>query len=364
MGNSTQNDISHIKIVVDESGSMAGFRDVVIRVVDALVAKLDDLSTTLSQETRVSLYTFHDKAECLFYDMDVRRRPSIAGHYRPRNMTALIDATLLSIEDQRMTPQKYGNHAFLTYVITDGHQNAGRERNPEVLRAKLESLRENETVACLVPGAEHVFVAKRMGFPAGNVAVWDATSSQGVERAAETIYQATATYMTSRSQTGLRATTNLFSMDSTRVNDATVKSNLTPLSPDDYKLIPVTPPKGEQAKGKHGMWEIKEFAEHSGWAYAAGETGYYQFVYIKGVKPSEKVTPGKKIIIVEKSTGRAYSGPEARTLLGLSHDKTDRVKQQHNEKYDVYISSDSNNRHLPTGTKLLLWKPVPLKQRK
>lgn len=354
MGNKSQNDISHIDIVVDESGSMAGFRAVVIRVVDALIAKLDELSTTLGQETRVSVYTFHDRAECLFYDMDVRRRPSIAEHYRPRNMTALIDATLLAIEDHRMTPQKYGNHAFLTYVITDGRQNAGRVRDPEVLRAKLDNLWENETVACLVPGAEHVFVAKRMGFPAGNVAVWDATTEAGVERAAETIYQATATYMTSRTQTGLRSTTNLFSMDASTVNAATVKQNLVPLSPDDYTLVPVTPPAKDYENGDY--WWIKDFAEFCGHKYIAGHTGYYQFVYVKGKKASEVVSPTKKIIVVERSTGLAYGGPAARQILGLPDNASVRIKFDHNPDYDIYILSSANNRHLIPGTKLLLLK--------
>lgn len=354
MGSSTQNDVTHIQMVVDMSGSMSRLSDAVIRVVDDLVAKFDELSTTLSQETRVTVYVFDDVAECVFYDMDVRRRPSLKGHYRPRGMTAMIDAVLMSLEDQRMTPKKYGKHAFLTYVITDGYQNAGRQRDGAVLAEALSNLNDDETVACLVPGAEHAFVAKKLGFPAGNVAVWDATSTHGVERAAETIYQATTTYMTSRSTTGLRSTTNLFSMDASTLNAQTVKQNLTPLSPDDYALVHVTPPPKDYENGKY--WWIKDFAEFSGHKYIAGNTGYYQFVYVKGKKASEVVSPTKKVIVVERSTGLAYGGPAARQILNLPDNKSERIKFDRNPDYDIYILSSANNRHLIPGTNLLIWK--------
>lgn len=364
MGSAAQGRTTHVTVVVDASYSIGSLSATVIKVVDNLIKQLAEMARSMpGEEVRITAYEFADTVSCIFYDRSVQDLPSIKDDYKLHGNTALIDATLLSIADQREIPQKYGDHAFITHVITDGIQNAGKVMDAQVLVTALSNLRDNETVACHVPNANGVWMAKRLGFPAGNVAIWDASTQVGVESVGQVVAATTRTFIQNRATTGVRSTTGLFTMDASAVNDTTVKQNLTPLSTDDYKLIPVTAPKGEQAKGKHGMWEIKEFAEHSGWAYAAGETGYYQFVYIKGVKPSEQVTPGKKIIIVEKSTGIAYFGPEARTLLGLPHDKTTRIKKQHNEKYDVYISSDATNRHLPTGTKLLLFKPVPLKQK-
>lgn len=365
--------INHVVFVLDASISMRPHVQALIKATDAQIKHLSQETgeDRLKQETRVAVYTFDDKAQCIVPERDVHRLPSISEVYRIGGSTALVDATTLALDDAALVCQKYGNHAFLIFVLTDGEENVSSPANVAAFPDRMRNLPDNVTVACLVPSAasnraayyarrDSVAEAARWGFLRDNIAEWDI---RDVETASRTMATATTSYLQARA-TGLRATSNLFSMDATKVNDATVKQNLTRLSPDDYKLVPVTAPKGEQAKGKHGMWEIKEFAEHSGWSYAAGETGYYQFVYIMGVKPSEKVTPGKKIIIVEKSTGIAYSGPEARTLLGLSHDKTDRIRKQHNEKYDVYISSDSVNRHLPTGTNLLLFKPVPLNQKK
>lgn len=353
MGNAKQGRITHVTLVLDASYSIGTLSSTMVRVADKLIEQLRDMSKGMEgEEIRVTAYEFADTVSCMFYDKDVFRTPSIKDDYHLHGNTALIDATMLSIRDQREIPQKYGDHAFLTYVLTDGQQNAGRERNPDALKAILDNLKDNETVACLVPGATDIWAAKRFGFPAGNVAVWDATSVRGVEQAGDVVAQSTRTFIESRATTGVRSTTGLFSMSAATVNDATVKQALTPLSHDAYTLVPVVPP---PASNEGKPWEIKQYAEHSGHKYTAGHTGYYQFVKTPK-KPSEVVKPTKKVIVVEKATHQAYGGQAARDLLGLPSDREMRIRFDHNPDYDIYILSSSVNRHLVPGTNLLLLK--------
>lgn len=130
---------NHIALVIDESSSMAGHAGQLIKVTDAQVAYLARRSQELDQETRVSVYMFSNTVRCLIYEKDVLRLPSIAGLYRPHGRTALIDATLKSQEDLRQTATLYGDHAFLTFVLTDGEENESR-RKPAELRKWLTGL--------------------------------------------------------------------------------------------------------------------------------------------------------------------------------------------------------------------------------
>lgn len=363
MGNAKQGRITHVTLVLDASWSIGGLERTVVKVADNLIKQLAEMGKSMpGEEIRVTAYEFADTVSCIFYDKSARDLPSVKDGYSLHGNTALIDATMLSINDQREIPQKYGDHAFLTYVLTDGQQNGGRERRPDVLKDMLDTLRDNETVACLVPDEFGIMAAKRQGFPAGNVTKWDATTVRGVEQAGEVVAQTTRTFIENRATTGVRSTTGLFSMSTATVNDATVKSVLKPLSTDDYKLIRVTKPASDYENGEY--WWIKDFTESSGYAYVTGHTGYYEFVYVKGKKPSEVIKPTKKIIIVERSTGLAYGGAEARQLLGLPTDKTVRIKAERNPEYDIYFASSANNRHLIVDTHLLIWDPTPLKTKK
>src|SRR5690349_14651809 len=120
-----ENYVNHVALALDASGSMAvsGKARALVTVADGLIEYLAARSKELNQETRVTVYTFDERVKCAIYDKDVLRLPSIADFYKIGGMTALLDATLLAIDDLRLTPQKYGDHAFLTYVLTDGKNN-------------------------------------------------------------------------------------------------------------------------------------------------------------------------------------------------------------------------------------------------
>jgi hypothetical protein len=328
------NYINHVVLVLDASYSMTPHKDELIRVADGQIKYLARRSQELDQETRVSVYDFSSDVNCLIYDKDVLRLPSIASLYSTRGRTALVDATIKSLDDLAQTATLYGDHAFLTFVLTDGEENASRNR-PNQLRTKLGALANNWTVACLVPDQRSVFEAKAFGFAPENIAVWDAQSSAGVAEVGETIRKATDNFMVQREK-GVRGTRSLFSTGIDAVNEQTVHGNLIALDKSTYDLIPV-----------HEDKAIREYIQSRGLRYDIGK-GFYQLT------KTETIQPQKKIAIREKKTGKVFSGDHARDILGLTRDQNVRVKPDANPEYDVFVQSTSVNRKLLKDTDVLV----------
>jgi len=345
-----QNIINHIVLVLDASSSMIGTSATqLVKVADNQIAYLAQRSKELDQETRVTVYQFGSdsadegtygrtsfrrppsKIECLVYDKDVLRVPSISQVYHAWGNTPLIDATVLALDDLAMTPEKYGEHSFLVYVLTDGKENDSRHGSID-LSTKIARLPDHWTLAAFVPDQVGVHEAKRFGFPKENIAVWDATTVAGVEEVGGTIRAATENFMQNRA-VGIRGSRNLFNLAAPKLTE--VKTKLEALHPGQYRLFNVG---SEPAR-------IDEFVEEmTRRAYKRGEA-YYQLV------KREKIQSQKEIAIM--GAKGLYVGKAARELLGLP-DYEVPVGPDHNSEYDVYVQSTSNNRKLVPGQKLLL----------
>lgn len=332
----TQNYINHVVLVLDASYSMDVHARNLIKVTDSQIEYLAKRSEELNQETRVSIYEFADQVSCLVYDMDVLRLPSIETLYKLHGNTALIDATLRSLDDLDKTATLYGDHAFLTYVLTDGQENRSRNR-PTTLKERLNRLPANWTVAGLVPDERARRTAIGYGFQPDNVAVWNAQSASGIIEVGQTIRDATENFMQARSQGGFVGTRSLFSTGLDAVNAATVSQNLTPLQSSAYDILPV-----------HHDSPIRDYVYSRGFLnYRIGQ-GFYQLT------KTETIQPQKQIAIREKATGTVYWGDAARDLLGLPRNMQVRVKPNLNPEYDVFVQSTSVNRKLIANTDLLL----------
>jgi hypothetical protein len=333
-----ENIINHIVLVLDASLSMTMVSDQLIKVADNQIKYLANRSKELDQETRITVYTFASQGgyysttpdiRCLVYDKDVLRMPSIASMYSANGNTPLIDATLLALEDLAMTPEKYGEHSFLVYVLTDGEENASKNR-PAALTAKINSLPDNWTVATFVPSQTGVFEAKKFGFPKDNIAVWD-TTDKGVQEVGEVMRQATENFMVSRSQ-GVRSIKNLFTMDTPSLSQ--IDAHMQALHYGQFYLYDVKE-----------VGRIDEFVQKTAnRPYKVGEA-YYELS-----KP-ETIQAQKAIAILGKSG--LYVGPDARKLLNLpaAHVK---VAPKHNADYKIFVQSTSVNRKLMPNTQLLI----------
>ncbi len=330
-----QNYINHIVFVVDRSGSMQSIRNEVVTVFDNEIKNLASRSKELNQETRVSVYLFGSLIECLIYDMDVLRLPSLKSHYQLEGMTKLIDATLKSIDDLKKTPELYGDHAHLLYVLTDGRENESRN-TASTLSNTISKLPDNWTIGVMVPNQQGVFEAKKAGFAAGNIAVWSATK-QGVTEVGGTIRQSTDNFMVNRSK-GIRSTKNLFSLDTAAVSKAAVTKLLDPLKADEYTILHV----------RKDDKPIREFVESWKIPYHQG-CAYYELS-----KP-EKIQGNKNICLKDKKTGKVYTGDQARQMLGLP-DYEVKVGAAQHPNFTLFIQSTSVNRKLVPGTELLVMK--------
>ena len=341
----TQNYINHVALVLDASSSMSHLSGKVVEVADQQIAYLARRSRELDQETRVTVYVFADKVECVIYDKDVLRMPSLKQMYRVGGMTALLAAALKSQRELAQTAQLYGDHSFLTFVLTDGQENASHRCPDAPARSQRELIgavaemfqtqKDNWTLAVLVPDQMGKREAMQCGFPKDNIAIWDATSTQGLEEAGQVIQQATEKFMVGRTQ-GIRGSRAVFSTGADAVNKDTIKAaGLSPVDPSKYQLIPVARDAG-----------IKEWVLECGHAYRTGGA-FYQ------LSKSEKVQAQKQIAVLEKKTDRVYTGPEARALIGLANVET-RVKPDHNDDFTIFVQSTSVNRKLVSHTRLLL----------
>ncbi|MGW1200297.1 VWA domain-containing protein [Streptomyces sp. NPDC002536] len=340
-----QNYINHVALVLDASSSMSHLSRKVVEVADQQIAYLARRSGELDQETRVTVYVFADTVECVIYDKDVLRMPSLKQLYRAGGMTALLAAALKSQRELAQTAQLYGDHSFLTFILTDGQENASHHcpdvpaRNPrELAEAVAEMTRtqqDNWTLAVLVPDQMGKREAMNCGFPKDNIAIWDATSTQGLEEAGQVIRQATEKFMVGRTQ-GIRGSRAVFSTGAEAVNKDTIEAaGLTPVNPSQYQLIPVTRDAA-----------IRDWVTECGHTYRTGNA-FYQ------LSKTEKIQAQKQIAVLEKKTDRVYTGPEARALLGLP-DTEARVKPDHNDHFTIFVQSTSVNRKLIPHTRLLL----------
>lgn len=373
-----QNLINHVALVLDASYSMDHLQSKVVEVTDELVKFLAKDSQEKDQETRVSIYTFADTVRCDIWDMDVLRLPSMKELYSLRGSTALIDATMQGLDDFDLITEKYGDHGFLMYVITDGQENVSKGKGAnnlvygrvprsvlqKELSVRINGLQDNRTVVAFVPNESGVREVQSLGFPIGNIAVWDATTEKGLEQAAETIRTTAATYTSARS-TGLRGSKTLLTLGG-NVDAKAVKQKLTPLKPTEYDIVPVTkvrdkafekplkkPTKSQPEPPKAWFVRIDDFINHVDPPFRIGK-GYYQ-LFSGEARKSEKIQGNKQVAVMDKKTSKVYVGAEARQIIGLpDYDVT--VKADTNPDYEIFVRSTSDNRHLPVGTKVLLLK--------
>ena len=329
-----QNLINHVVFVLDASSSMRKIAADLIKVVDGQVARLARRSQEADQETRVTIYTFADTAQCVVYEKDVLRLPSIKELYEAIGNTALRDTAILALEDLALTPTKYGDHSFLVYVLTDGQDNRSLT-NPYTLSGMIQKLDDNWTVAAMVPDVLAKRDTKEAGFPVGNIAIWDATNAAGVEEAGEMLSKVTDAYMDARAS-GIRGTRTLFAMDASTVNHKTVAANLKELT--GFRVEHVKQPA-----------VIKEFIDSLRPKVPFVQGANY-FPLIK----RELINDSKEVVIRHKVSGKIYGGPQARALVGLPDTGQVSVSPQPNAEYDVFVQSTSLNRKLIPGHDLLI----------
>lgn len=327
-----ENIINHFGFVIDESSSMSHLAHDLIRVVDGELTWLGSRSKELSQETRVSAWAFNSGGteQNVLWDMDALRVPSIAGKYHPKNLTALRDGFMLALDDFALVTQKYGQHGFVLYGLTDGGENDSRTPL-HTFKQRMSNLPDNVTVAILVPDDRCARLARDQGFPPDNVMIWNPTTAAGLEAGGSLIREASENYFQARTQGVVKPTGSLFRVNALSEGDL---SGLAPLTEGSYVL----------AKVPEDM-RIDVFVAGQVRAYTPGQA-YYRLT------KAETVQDYKKVAVRDKA-GRVFMSPDLRTRLGLPSSGSARVRPAIGG-LEVWVQSTSHNRKLIGGTEVLI----------
>lgn len=321
---------NHVALLLDVSDSMGYLLEDVVKVFNNQINYLRDSSLRFDQETRVSVYTFGSEVNCLISDVDVAR-PMTIDFLRTSGMTALFDAVGTSVRDLQELPQRYGDHSFLIYLLTDGQENASEHYRKSVLS----NLPEGFSLAAFAPNLNSVRELTKLGIAEGNIEKWD-TTKEGIQEVGRKFEKTMNNYYAARSK-GVRSFNTMFS-DLNKVSVADVKSVAT-----EVKKYHVLINEGVQAI------DIKPMVEDK----------LHNFNYTKGcafyeLVKNEHVQPSKEIAVQDKHSGKIYKGKDARVLLNLPENDIVKITPIQSTKWNVYVQSMSVNRKVIPKQRVLV----------
>lgn len=325
---------NHVAVLLDVSGSMSQLLPQVKTIFDNQIEFLRKTSVLNEQETRVSVYAFSRDVECLIFDVDVAR-PMEIRQLKAVSSTSMLDAIGQSLADFKLLPEKYGDHAFIVYVLSDGEENTSRNFNAQSMKKLLSGLPENYSVCAFAPTVNAVGLLKAYGIPEGNIDKWDVTS-KGLEEVGKRFEASMNQFYTARS-TGVRSMSTVFS-DLNKVSVADVKSLA-----KEVKNYQVTI--NEDVKAVH----IKPLVEEKLNIHYSIGSAFYELV------KRETVQESKQVAVQDKKTGKVYMGYEARQLLNLPDRGEVKIDPpEKNSKWIVYVQSTSVNRNIIPKQRVLV----------
>lgn len=203
---------THAIFVLDDSGSMRMDKQTTI---DGYNQQVDILKSMADSggETTVSLIMFSDILTLCYEGRSVDSLEKLTGEtYCPDGWTALLDACGAAIACALRTPGVgEADTAILVSVFTDGAENSSKRCRPSHIAECIELLEGTGRFTFTLMGPrEHLSdMANMLHIGEGNVAGFDANSSQSRIDAFSIMGAATSTYFTLRSQ-GATQIANLY----------------------------------------------------------------------------------------------------------------------------------------------------------
>lgn len=269
---------------------------------------------------------------------------NITSYSTSGSATPLWDSVGAAIQACRDAAKRNGDldredTAFLIMVITDGEENRSTQWTAASLSAEIRRLQATDrwTFAFRVPrGSKRVLTG--LGIPEGNVIEWE-QSEKALSQSTQATVSGVQSYFKGRAS-GARSSSSFYA-DVSSLTKTEVKEALTEIK-YGIQTAKVRP-------SEDGM-AIRDFCVSRFNDYTPGGALYE-------LTKSEKVQGHKRIAIREASTGKFYTGPAARQLLGLPDSGDIRLVPSHNGgKFDIFVQSTSFNRKLVGGTTVVYLK--------
>jgi len=332
---------THVGFCIDESGSVKQIIKPLVNAYNQTVSDIRDSVLDEGQEASMTALSFGDRVlrhRVLYVGQQVQTViPLDYKDLNPTGTTPLFDSVYRAIKKLEELDDGKETTSFIITTVTDGFENASFEPGVEAALALVDEKTATDrwTFTFMVPRGNSQEFSSKFGIPLGNIQDWDTKTAKGTEEGFAISSTAYHGFFKERSR-GIKATKSFYSsMEGVNVRD--VRSSLSEIT----KQVKVLTAKKE--------WQIKPFIESKKLPYISG-AAFYQLV-----KTEKKVQPYKLVVVRVITSGKMYSGREARAMIGIDVPDTVRLVPKDHGKFDIFIQSTSVNRKIPKGTDVLYW---------
>lgn len=307
----------NLVVVLDVSSSMTRPRRDAAAV--QLTQMLDKCKAEFSDESTMSVITFDYSSS-----IRVQYAGKIQNYIYPRcygGCTALNDAVAFGVKVASTSTLP-----SLVYVFTDGEENASTQTVSTVKDFVTKALASGNITLVGIGPKPAALIA--LGVPAGNTLDWSGNAAELTTKVAPAVTRgvvATAQAI----KTGKKSLAHFFlDIDAVSLQDAT------------KKCVDVTTTM-ERRNTVQGGLAVREYIEKHCKLYTYVDGAYFYKLVTK-----EKVLKDRRIVIAHRddTTGKLYSGPAARTLLGLPVEADVEVEPGSLGKWTVFVQSASPTR--------------------
>jgi len=340
---------THCAFCIDESGSVAG---IVKPLVEAYNQTVTDIRTSVldeGQEASMTALAFGDrvlKHRVLYTGQQVQTvTPLDHNSLNPSGMTPLFDSVYRAIKKLEEMDDGKPDTSFVISVITDGHENQSVDPGVPTTVKEIEKKTDTDrwTFTFLVPNGNEEQFSRSFNIPRGNIQGWDAKTARGTKEAGVVTSLAYGEFFKAKTVRGIgkKMSSKSFYSSTENLTVREARSSLSEITNQVEFIVPHIDCQIRDAILGHGKEWIKGAA-------------FYALI-----KTEKRVQPYKMVALRVKTSGKVYSGQEAREMLGIGQATgIVRLVPGDHGKFDVFIQSTSVNRKIPAGTEVMYWPKV------
>ena len=307
----------NLVVVLDVSGSMDGPRREAAAV--QLTQMLDKVKTEFSDDSTMSVITFEYSSYT-----HIQYTGKIQNYVYPRckgGGTALNDAVAFGVKVASTSTLP-----SLVYVFTDGEENASTQTVSTVKDFVTKALASGNITLVGIGPKPKALIA--LGVPAGNTLNWTGNAAELTSKVAPAVTR------------GVVATATAIKEGKKMLDHFFLDIHAVSLQDAAKRCVDVTATMERRNTVQGGM-SVREYIEKHCKLYTYVDGAYFYRLVTK-----EKLLKDRRIVIAHRddTTGKLYSGPAARTLLGLPVEADVEVEPGSLGKWTVFVQSASPTR--------------------